>query len=150
MRNKYTVTIANKPASYRGPVDWSLVVRPRAGAGVCYVFSTKAEAVGYSRMLRRKPAASPWHLIDIDWFPKGGDPVLSVTKDCPIHDRRRGMSALPDARYTARLEFCGDAEPAFVVRFCGEWVGRADSPAECESVAAKHRREFCASLGIPV
>jgi hypothetical protein len=27
-----------------------------------------------------------------------------------------------DNRYTITKEFCGHAEPRFVLRFCGEWV----------------------------
>jgi len=27
-----------------------------------------------------------------------------------------------DQRYTITKEFCGHAEPRFVLRFCGEWV----------------------------
>lgn len=29
-----------------------------------------------------------------------------------------------DSRYTVAREFCGHAEPRFVVRFCGDWVGQ--------------------------
>lgn len=29
-----------------------------------------------------------------------------------------------DARYTIDLEWCGEAKPQYVVRFCGEWQGK--------------------------
>jgi hypothetical protein len=43
-----------------------------------------------------------------------------------------------DNRYTCNLEYCGQAEPRWVVRFCGEWVGRADSKEDGILLAAEH------------
>lgn len=47
---------------------------------------------------------------------------------------------MPDARYTAELEYCGHAEPRLVVRFCGEWLGVADGPTDAEAMANQHNQ----------
>lgn len=43
----------------------------------------------------------------------------------------------PDKRYTLRLEFCGYATARYVVRFCGTWVGQAETEVEARQI-----REF--------
>jgi plasmid replication initiation protein len=43
-----------------------------------------------------------------------------------------------DNRYSAGREFTGRAAPEWVVRFCGEWIGRADSRKAAEEMAAAH------------
>ena len=43
-------------------------------------------------------------------------------------------AAQRDRRYAVRLEFCGYAEPRYVVRFCGEWLGQALSYAAAEEL----------------
>lgn len=37
-------------------------------------------------------------------------------------ERAKTFVELPDARYTANLEFCGYDAPRYVPRFCGEWI----------------------------
>lgn len=44
-----------------------------------------------------------------------------------------------DGRYTVRREFCGDSEPRWVVRFCGDWVGKAETKLAAWVVAYAHR-----------
>lgn len=34
------------------------------------------------------------------------------------------MKLHSDHRYTVTLEFCGEANPQWIVRFCGEWVSK--------------------------
>lgn len=30
-----------------------------------------------------------------------------------------------DRNYTVTREYCGEAKPQYVVRYCGEWIGRS-------------------------
>lgn len=44
----------------------------------------------------------------------------------------------PDGRYTIGREYTGRARPCFVARFCGEWIGRADTNAGAWLLAINH------------
>lgn len=46
-----------------------------------------------------------------------------------------------DGRYSYRPEFVGEPEPCFVTRFCGEFVGKSDTPVGAMLAAVEHRRE---------
>lgn len=45
-----------------------------------------------------------------------------------------------DSRYTIQKEFCGYTEAKHVVRFCGEWVGKADTRLEAIKLASDHKK----------
>lgn len=43
-----------------------------------------------------------------------------------------------DSRYTVAREFHGGAEPSWVVRFCGEWLDKADTLVGAQLKAYRH------------
>jgi hypothetical protein len=51
------------------------------------------------------------------------------------------IAAKLDRRYTTNREFCGYLKPTYVVRFCGEWVDKADDKDGAISIIVKHRKE---------
>lgn len=46
-----------------------------------------------------------------------------------------------DARYSVTREYTGAPWPQYVVRFCGDWVGNADTPEDASALAADHARQ---------
>lgn len=44
-----------------------------------------------------------------------------------------------DKRYTVTRECCGQKEPRYVARFCGEWVGQSKSYPHAVMLATSHR-----------
>lgn len=51
----------------------------------------------------------------------------------PRHDEGRR-----DHRYSIQLEFCGYRHRRHVVRFCGDYVGNAESRDQACAIARKH------------
>jgi hypothetical protein len=45
-----------------------------------------------------------------------------------------------DSRYTIAMEYCGYAEPRYVVRFCGQWVGQSANRSDARQIAESHNR----------
>lgn len=43
-----------------------------------------------------------------------------------------------DARYTLTREYCGYAEPRYVVRFCDDWVGQGETKADAAMLYIAH------------
>ena len=58
-----------------------------------------------------------------------------------FHREDIGTMKLPDARYQAKLEYCGYSVPMIVVRFCGERIGVTQYPSAAERIADVHNRE---------
>lgn len=54
-----------------------------------------------------------------------------------------------DSRYQVRPEYTGSPRLQNVARFCGEWIGAADTYPEALGLAKAHRIAFCAKAGIP-
>jgi hypothetical protein len=57
-----------------------------------------------------------------------------------MHDTKKYPVSIPgtrrpDARYSIAQEYCGHAEPRFVARFCGEWIGQSKFYASALSMA---------------
>jgi hypothetical protein len=52
------------------------------------------------------------------------------------------MKKLPDSRYTVTREGCGYPGPRYVSRFCGDWIGSADTRAGAVALARTHRAAF--------
>jgi hypothetical protein len=50
-----------------------------------------------------------------------------------------------DARYTVAKEYCGQAAPRWVARFCGEWLGQSISRNTAVMLCIGHsaRRRGC-------
>jgi len=56
------------------------------------------------------------------------------------------LASIPDERYSIAVEYCGETHSdawlkpgqAYVVRFCGEWVGKGPTKAAAEEVARDH------------
>lgn len=54
------------------------------------------------------------------------------------------MPTMTDSRYSTSLEFCGATFPnllpgqAYVLRFCGEWVNKFGTLAECQTAGIAH------------
>jgi len=46
-----------------------------------------------------------------------------------------------DQRYTVTLEWCGDAKPRYIARFCGEWIAKAASYPAAVLLATGHRAQ---------
>ena len=46
-----------------------------------------------------------------------------------------------DKRYTVTREFAGESSPAYVTRFCGEWVSNSDTAPGAWVKAAEHNAE---------
>lgn len=44
-----------------------------------------------------------------------------------------------DRRFTIAKEFCGYSTPRYVARFCGEWLGQAETRAEARLIAINHK-----------
>lgn len=44
-----------------------------------------------------------------------------------------------DTRYALALEFCGEKEPRLILRFCGDWIGKAAGLAEAFEMAQAHK-----------
>jgi hypothetical protein len=51
-----------------------------------------------------------------------------------------------DSRYTIQKEFCGHKEAKHIVRFCGDWVGKADSRVEAIKIASAHREKMLTNI----
>lgn len=50
----------------------------------------------------------------------------------------------PDPRYTVTLEACGQTMPQYVARFCGNWIGWAESHNDAVKLC---QREYERRLG---
>lgn len=65
-----------------------------------------------------------------------------TTTALPAIDYRELMSihedGTLDGRYAVQLEFCGHADPRPVARFCGEWVGSADTHLRAALLCVAH------------
>ena len=44
-----------------------------------------------------------------------------------------------DQRYTVTREWCGDAKPRYITRFCGEWIAKATTYPAAVMLATGHR-----------
>ncbi len=44
-----------------------------------------------------------------------------------------------DLRYSFRKEFCGRAGLAYVVRYCGDYIGAGNSEDEARLIASAHQ-----------
>lgn len=44
-----------------------------------------------------------------------------------------------DGRYSVRLEWCGHPSRRWVARFCGEWIGCAESRADAVKMSQAFR-----------
>lgn len=53
----------------------------------------------------------------------------------------------PDLRYSVTREWCGQPEPRFVARFCGDWIGHDISYPGAVLLAVGHN---CRRMGAPV
>lgn len=61
------------------------------------------------------------------------------------------MNAHPvksDSRYTVRKEYCGHAEPRFVARFCGEWIGQSKFYTSAVALCVGHKARMNGALVI--
>lgn len=47
-----------------------------------------------------------------------------------------------DKRYTITKEYCGLPYPAFVVRFCGDWIAARDTREQAVAVITEHKLNF--------
>ncbi|MDG4868636.1 hypothetical protein P8631_11550 (plasmid) [Guyparkeria sp. 1SP6A2] len=45
-----------------------------------------------------------------------------------------------DLRYSVTREHCGEAAPAWVARFCGDWIGKAATEGAAWKIADDHHR----------
>lgn len=52
-----------------------------------------------------------------------------------------------DPRYSIRREWCGEARRPFVVRFCGEWVGKANTRSLALDIARDHHARRWGMIG---
>lgn len=52
--------------------------------------------------------------------------------------RLRSVHSLSDRRYTVASEYCGSANPCFVARFCGDWLGRSATRAGAVAITRAH------------
>lgn len=46
-----------------------------------------------------------------------------------------------DERYTLNLEYCGYEKPRYVMRFCGEWLGQAETKNDAAMFYIAHSDE---------
>ncbi len=53
-----------------------------------------------------------------------------------------------DRRYSVAREYCGCSTPQWVVRFCGDWIGRAGERPDALAIAHIHQRAHRRQLGI--
>lgn len=53
-----------------------------------------------------------------------------------------------DRRYSIAREYCGFKKPQWVVRFCGDWIGRAARRPDALSIALGHQASRKRRLGI--
>jgi hypothetical protein len=51
-----------------------------------------------------------------------------------------------DERYSVRLEYCGYATPRWVARFCGDWIGQAETEEGAHALAAQFAKRLTAKL----
>lgn len=83
------------------------------------------------------------HTVDgrLDWISEGS--VADARRHFDTMIRRYYGEAITaarkDRRYTVAREYCGDKEPRWVTRFCGEWVGKAETRLAAYVVAHTHR-----------
>ena len=47
-----------------------------------------------------------------------------------------------DKRYTQDLEWCGQATPKYIARFCGEWISWHDTKAEALKACQDHYQKL--------
>lgn len=64
----------------------------------------------------------------------------------PRHPRH--INGRKDRRYTITREFCGYSKPQWVVRFCGDWIGRAAQRTDALSIALGHHNSRNRRLGL--
>jgi hypothetical protein len=53
-----------------------------------------------------------------------------------------------DRRYSVAREYCGCSTPQWVVRFCGDWIGRAGKRPDALAIAHTHQRAHLRRLGL--
>lgn len=63
------------------------------------------------------------------------------------HDPRH-RNGERDRRYTIKLEYCGYLKPQWVVRFCGDWVGRAPQRPGATDIALAHQADRLRAMAI--
>ena len=51
-----------------------------------------------------------------------------------------------DKRYTIAREYCGQVEPQYVARFCGEWLGRSANKSDARNMCDVHRENLISKL----
>ncbi|MNC70437.1 hypothetical protein D3C81_2180130 [compost metagenome] len=61
---------------------------------------------------------------------------MSSTPTLPRHP-----NGAPDARYSVTREFIGYPHPTYVARFCGEWIGTAETADEATALTVEHARQ---------
>lgn len=54
--------------------------------------------------------------------------------------KRKPSGFVADSRFTCALEYYGDGEPGFVVRFCGDWVDVFPEYEQARKAAIDHPR----------
>lgn len=69
-----------------------------------------------------------------------------MTTPAPTHPRHH--NGKPDRRYSIAREYCGCERPQWVVRFCGDWIGRAAQRADALSIALGHQASRSGRLGM--
>lgn len=47
-----------------------------------------------------------------------------------------------DKRYTVTKEYCGLPYPAFVVRFCGDWIATKDTREQAAAIIVEHKLNY--------
>lgn len=45
-----------------------------------------------------------------------------------------------DSRYSCIKEYCGYAEPRWVVRFCGQWLGQSFNKPIAQAIIVAHQQ----------
>ncbi len=54
---------------------------------------------------------------------------------------------VPDGRYSIALEYCGEATPQWIARFCDDWLGAFSTLDDAESAASEHREPARRAIG---
>lgn len=69
----------------------------------------------------------------------GNSAILSPSHRKPTNHTMKKHPLKQDQRYTVTREFCGMAEPQFVIRFCGDWIDSRRSYPAAVLRATGHR-----------
>jgi len=59
-----------------------------------------------------------------------------------MNNQKRKNHAVIDSRYSINQEYCGESLPRYIARFCGDWLGKANTMTGAQLIAIRHHERL--------